>query len=493
MFGGSYGGQSQFAVAGIDPRVDTIVPSITWNDLAYSLAPNNTSFSNGVSYETPGVEKFDWVSLFFAVGLVNGASGLQNDPKRNVGCPNFDDRACVAKAQLDAEGAPNAATIAFARHASVSSYIDAIRIPTLLAQGQADTLFNLQESIATFRSLRARGVPAKMIWQSHGHSDSSPEPGELRIDSTDTYQGRTFLAWFDHYLKDAPAKPSLDISYFRDWVDYGAAKLPVPDATPAFARSAGYPVAPSRRLFLSSTNALVGDAGSVVAGTSVFGAVTGGATSFTEVSAIDQTPPVTDVPGSFAQYSTPPLADDTDVVGVPTAEFRISAPARAAAGSASVPQLLAVFVKLYDIAPDGTITLKRRLISPTRVADQTVPVKVELPGIVHRFAKGHRIALTISTGDTAYRTNNVTGPVSITTDPARPGVLELPVASPAGQEPVVEARAPGNARCGSRRKFRVTVKRSLRARVRSGRVLVNASAWRRCVAGVRARWSTCAR
>ena len=47
MVGGSYGGQVQFAVAGIDPRVDTIVPIITWNDLSYSLAPNNTDFERG--------------------------------------------------------------------------------------------------------------------------------------------------------------------------------------------------------------------------------------------------------------------------------------------------------------------------------------------------------------------------------------------------------------------------------------------------------------
>src|SRR4051812_36228372 len=35
MIGGSYGGQIQFAIAGVDPRMDAIVPQITWNDLAY--------------------------------------------------------------------------------------------------------------------------------------------------------------------------------------------------------------------------------------------------------------------------------------------------------------------------------------------------------------------------------------------------------------------------------------------------------------------------
>src|SRR3954452_3158127 len=44
MIGGSYGGQIQFAIAGIDRRLDAIVPQITWNDLSYSLGPNNTDF-----------------------------------------------------------------------------------------------------------------------------------------------------------------------------------------------------------------------------------------------------------------------------------------------------------------------------------------------------------------------------------------------------------------------------------------------------------------
>src|SRR3954447_13901230 len=77
MVGGSYGGQIQFAIASVDPRLDTIIPIITWNDLAYSLAPNNTAFTHGVTYanNAPGTEKFDWVSLFFGVGILDGLQG----------------------------------------------------------------------------------------------------------------------------------------------------------------------------------------------------------------------------------------------------------------------------------------------------------------------------------------------------------------------------------------------------------------------------------
>ncbi|HLY33715.1 MAG TPA: CocE/NonD family hydrolase, partial [Jatrophihabitantaceae bacterium] len=37
MWGGSYGGQIQFAAASVDPRIDAINPQITWSDLSYSL------------------------------------------------------------------------------------------------------------------------------------------------------------------------------------------------------------------------------------------------------------------------------------------------------------------------------------------------------------------------------------------------------------------------------------------------------------------------
>ena len=55
--------------------------------------------------------------------------------------------------------------LALARSASVATYIKKIKVPTLLVQGEKDTLFNLQESVATFRSLRSQGTPTRMIWQ----------------------------------------------------------------------------------------------------------------------------------------------------------------------------------------------------------------------------------------------------------------------------------------------------------------------------------------
>ena len=61
----------------------------------------------------------------------------------------------------------------------MATYVKQVKAPTLLVQGQKDTLFNLNEAIATYASLKAQGTPVKMVWQSWGHSGSSPVAGEL--------------------------------------------------------------------------------------------------------------------------------------------------------------------------------------------------------------------------------------------------------------------------------------------------------------------------
>ncbi|MCW2984615.1 MAG: transporter ATP-binding protein, partial [Conexibacter sp.] len=282
MIGGSYGGQIQYAVAGQDARVDTIVPIITWNDLAYSLTPNNTDLTSGVTSSTPGVAKYQWASLFTAVGITDGLQNIQADPSRDVTtCPNFDARVCPAVVEAGITGAPSPTTLQLLRHASVSSYIKDIKIPTLLLQGEADTLFNLDEAIATYQSLRSQGTPVKMVWQSWGHSNSTPAPGELGdgaggyspVDAVGnlTAEGRVVEQWLDHYLADDPAAPALDFTYFRDWVPYSG------DATPAYGRADAYPAGTDQAV------ALGGPATQTLATPPA-----GAPTSVTEISALSQ-------------------------------------------------------------------------------------------------------------------------------------------------------------------------------------------------------------
>jgi predicted acyl esterase len=431
MIGGSYGGQIQFAIADKDPRLDTIVPIITWSDLSYSLAPNNTNLRHGVTYGTdaPGTEKFDWVKLFFGEGIADGLSGVSVDPSRNVGCPNFLNEACKAEAELDSNTLVTPDLYSFSRHASVESYIRRIKIPTLLAQGQADTLFNLQEAVATYRSLRHQHTPVKMIWQSWGHSDSTAAKGEYTSGAglLNTYEGKRFFAWFNHYLKGRHVSTGPRFAYYRDYVHFSGKG---PDSK-QYAAASHFPVGRPRTLFASGSNQLVGSRDKVVTGSASYTNPGGGApSSYSETSALqggeipNQATPPTDAPGTFASFSSAPLAKRVDVAGIPRAVLHVTAPD---ASSAALPLELQLFAKVYDVAPDGTVNLVHRLISPVRVKDASKPIHVTLPGIVHRFGKGHRIELVIAATDGAYRNATAVQPVTVTTSRTAPVSLTLPV------------------------------------------------------------------
>jgi ABC-2 type transport system ATP-binding protein len=444
MIGGSYGGQIQFATAAYEheagtDRVDAIVPMITWNDLAYSLDPENsglpggTARSGSVSYGGSGVFKYQWSLLFTTLGVVNGVEDLQalSDPAKlqtfvTDNCGNFDPPVCQALLEIGTQGYASQASIDYLRSNSVASYISDVRVPTFLAQGQADTLFNLQESVATYTTLKKQGTPVALQWQSWGHSNSTPVPGELdQRHPASSYQGRLAIQWFDHYLQGKGPAPKLNFSYFRDGV-YAATG----DAGTAYATAPCFPVGRQRTLYLSGggpgDGALVDSSAAVVPGTSAYSGVAPIGPNYTETSALDQSQPVTDPPGTAIRFATAPLTRAVDVVGSGQLTVQLDSPAALTQAGGPGGQLV-VFAKLYDIGPDGAIELPHRVISPVRVADVTKPVTIELPGIVHRFAAGHRLAVVLAGGDLAYRGSTTPQPVTLTTGAGHVQQLTLPV------------------------------------------------------------------
>ncbi|SOD93945.1 CocE/NonD family hydrolase [Blastococcus haudaquaticus] len=455
MTGGSYGGQVQFATAGFEKaaragRLDAIVPLITWNDLSYSLAPENsrlpqgTARSGSVSSSGTGVFKYQWAALFTSVGVLNGAQDLQAllaDPARFTAyfqqaanaenCANFEPEVCRALGEVAAVGYPSPASIEYLRSNSVASYMRDVRVPTLIGQGQADTLFNLQESVATYTALERQGTPVSLMWQSWGHSSSTPKPGELDMrHPAQSLQGRAALAWFDHYVRDRGPRPPQGFAYYRDWV-YEATGG---DITKAYATARSYPVGTERTYHLSGSSvagadgSLVGSRTQVVPSVSAYSGAAPIGPNYTETSALDQTGPVTDPPGTAIRFATPALTRAVDVVGSPRLTVQLDAPSVRATQAGGPAGQLVVYAKVYDIAPDGkTVELPNRLISPVRVTDVTRPITVELPAIVHRFAPGHRLAVVLAGGDLAYRGSTVPQPVTLTTGPGRNQQLTVPV------------------------------------------------------------------
>ncbi len=423
--GGSYGGGNQFATAAVDPRVDTLVPLITWNDLSYSLAPNNTDRTKGVSSAHSGSAKQFWAIGFSLLGLTGDAQNGQNPPDA-LACPNFADFVCPALVTAGTTGYLQPDDVAALRHASVGSYVGKIRVPVLLIQGENDTLFNLNEAAATYQALQAQGTEVKMIWQSWGHSGRAA-PGEINLGNPDPetqYETGRILDWLDHYLKDSPVSTGPEFAYFRDWIDYTG------NAAPAYATSDAFPVGTNRTYRLSGSGDLVTGktttAGSQSFTTPAAGLPTGINTLDVLGGYVGQpVNEVTDLPGTYAAWQTPELTSPVSVAGSPYARLTVSAPTVEATQGAGEAGMLVLYVKVADVAPDGTARLIRALEAPVRVPDVTKPFNVKLPAIVHRFEAGHRIRLIVAGGSVNYRGGTSPAPVTISSGPGQTLVLPL--------------------------------------------------------------------
>ncbi|MFD5335236.1 CocE/NonD family hydrolase [Streptomyces hawaiiensis] len=429
MIGGSYGGAVQLATAAVDHRLDALVPMITWNDLAYSLAPNNATGSRGV----PGVFKWQWTNGFYLVGEGQPLLQPSLDPSRinSLACLHFVTEACRTVHTLNSGSYPadrTAELLAFAHRVSPASYLHRVDTPTLLIQGQADTLFNLNEATATYRTLKAQGTPVKMIWQSWGHSGglTGPAAGEFDLSrgNLDTsYVGRRVLAWFDRHLrKQTHVDTGPAFAYYRDWITD-------PDRTYA---TAGHLPALGRTLYLSGDGTLVDHRGKVARGsrgyTNWLTPTSHSESSLSGLIGLQDSPP-RDTEGTYQAWTSAPLERPLDVVGAPRATLKVVSPKAARTqNSADAADKLVLFAKLYDVAPDGTRTLVRRLVAPVRVPDVTKSFTVTLPGIVHRYDRGHRLRFVIAASDDAYFGNRGIKPVTVISGPRNTGVLRLPVA-----------------------------------------------------------------
>ena len=196
MVGGSYGGGIQWVTAAIDPRVDAIVPVISWNTLNSSLYPNQAF-------------KTAWSVLLLAALVEVGAR------------INPELYSSVLTGSILGVLTPSAQDLL--TRSGPGELVSKITAPTLLIQGTADGLFPLQQSIANAQLLTANGVTTKMLWVCGGHGvcldPINPGQEGLIIKST--------LAWLDKYVKGE----SVDTGRRFEWVDqtgqfYSSDKLP---------------------------------------------------------------------------------------------------------------------------------------------------------------------------------------------------------------------------------------------------------------------------
>jgi putative CocE/NonD family hydrolase len=428
MIGGSYGGAVQMATAAVDHRVDALVPLITWNDLAYSLDPNNALGATDV----PGAFKWQWTNGFYLIGESQPLTEPNLDPSRinSLACLHFVTDACDTVRTLNSGSYPAARTgplLRYARSVSPVSYLRHVQAPTLLVQGQADSLFNLNEATATYNTLKAQGTPTKLIWQSWGHSGGLTDPatGELNLAQGNletSYVGRRILAWFDRYLqhrKGVDTGPAF--AYYRDWIA---------DPNNTYATASRVPVL-SQNLYLSGDGKLVDNRKKVARGSREYRnwlvPTSHSESSLAGIVGLPDPAPY-DTAGTYLGWTSEPLTRTVEVVGAPRATLKVVSPkTERVQNSGNAADKLVLFAKLYDVAPDGTKTLVHRLVAPVRVPDVTKRFTVTLPGIVHRYEAGHRLQFVVAASDDAYFGNRGVKPVTVTSAPGDTGVLRLPV------------------------------------------------------------------
>ncbi len=405
MLGGSYAGAVQLAAAAVDPRIDALVPMITWNDLSYALFPNSTAQTSGVTTSTPGAMKLHWTLGLGLAGMVTGTGKDDTSLLTSPGCDRFIQVVCPTLLTGVVQGYPTTTQRAALERVSPASYLAKVKAPTLLIQGEHDTLFNLNQAAATYATLHAQGTPVQMIWQQPGHSDASVVPGDWDSSALDPQTqyltGRVF-DWFAHYLRGDDVSTGPTFAYFRDWVHYTGI------STPAYGTSDTFPVGTAKRYYLSSSQ-LVSGTGDVVKGAQSFVTAAGGLP--TSVDPLDvfgdlvggPAKAEADLPGTTAQWSSGALGSALDVAGSPSLHLTVSAPASVATQGLGPSGQLVLFAKLLDVAPDGTSTLVANQVAPARVPDVTKPFTVTLPAVVHRFEAGHQLRLVVAAGSANYR------------------------------------------------------------------------------------------
>lgn len=449
LIGGSYGGSITLNVAATDSRVRAIVPGRTWNALEYGLMPNNR-IPPGAATELEhqadqqGVFKLEWTTLLFSLGNAQPAMGNGGCPEEKLAsgeadqvaglaCTGFPLALCQTYANIASTGEATAADFALVRGSSISDRIEQLRTPTMLVQGQSDTIFNLNDATANYLALKQAGVPVAMIWNWGGHGAYYSQPGECEVYGGDVpivpdgcYLPTRALRWFDRWLRqDAGVDNGPEFAWFQDWLPYDDSG----SAASQYGQAPEYPAQPSRRFYLSGSGDLV-DAGAEVAAGSVtiINPAGGEPASYTETSNFtspDASPsfsalPPSDPPGQAVSFTSAPFGQAVESVGIPRARLHLSH---------LNGQDLVFFGKVFDVAPDGSAELIHRLIAPVRVpaAEVGLPVDFHLLGFAHRFAAGHRVRLTIASTDQTSYNAKLPDTITLVTGGEDPAYFELPV------------------------------------------------------------------
>lgn len=352
MVGFSYGGGIQLTLAGIDCRVDVIVPGLAWNSLETSLFRSETM-------------KSGWAGL-----LVSGAGGGTVDPHV---LDAYDEG--LMTGVLSDENREW-----FDERGPGSELVGRIRIPTLIVQGTVDTLFTLDEAVRNHEILRTNDVPTAMLWFCGGHGSCRTEEGD-----TSRVSDRTF-AWLDHHLK---GDTSVDTGAAFEFVDqYGtwwsADRFPVERGAPVTATGSG-------------SLTLVADGGATLTTPLDGGGILDGL-----VSDITPGPATHSVDVAIVGPDTP-----ATVLGAPTLRLRY----RGELDDPSGERPTRVFAQLVDVE-HGVVIGNQITPVPVRLDGGTHTVELPLETIAQHLTEGAELTLQLVATTSAYTEPQLGGRVT---------------------------------------------------------------------------------
>ncbi len=364
--GSSYGGGLALLVSAYDQRVDAVAADIAWNDLSQALFPNAAGGQ-------PGVFKKLWAGQLFA-----SAAG-----QKGGACGRFAPDLCAAYQQAASTGEPDASILSLLKASSPAGVLGRITAPTLISQGEQDSLFPLGQADANARGIAANGTPVKVIWRSGGHDGD-----------TDTEDLVQYLdGWFAPVLLDrGQADASFDITVPGSGISASSGRT----VSRSMQIDRGYSSGRTQRVGVSGRAQLIfaPAGGNPAAVTSVPGL--GGLLN--TAATLTGSRNLTTIPSQAATFSSQPLASSLLVAGSSTVQLMVTAHGATDA---------TLFASAHHVAADGTDTLPAGLVAPIRLTGLTPgvarTVTVRLPGVVRNLPAGDRLVLEVTTTDLAYQ------------------------------------------------------------------------------------------
>ncbi|WP_371675225.1 alpha/beta fold hydrolase [Streptomyces sp. NBC_01276] len=392
--GASYGGAIALLAAGHDRRVDAIAPQITYWNLADALFPQ-------------GVFKKLWAGIFFTTGAAGGlqpAAANAGPPAAAApGCGRFEPQLCAMYERVAVAGKPDAEARELLERRSPSAVGDRIKVPTLIVQGQDDSLFPLDQADSMARTIAANGAPVSVDWAAGGHDGGMRESGRVEARVT---------AWFDRHLKGDPTAdtgPAFRVSR-SGGVDSTDGQVKLRGASSD--RYPGLTSAPRPFALSGREQTFANPAGGAPPALSSLPGIGGQFAALGAGLSLD-------FPGQNARFDSEPLTEELRVTGTPTLTLNVRS--TAADGSA------VLFAKVYDVGPDGRQqVLPGQLVAPVRVEDagQGRKVSLRFPAIDHSVQAGHRLRVVIAATDLGYASPAAPAVYSVSAQ----GPLAVPVA-----------------------------------------------------------------